>query len=150
VVGQNVVRGFDPARLRSARRDAGLSQRELGQRIGVPTTTVTKWETGDRVPYVDKLTLLARALGITPAALTTHDAAGGTLAQLRINAGLTQQAAAARAGLVRTRYSAIERGEIATVDADVIGQIATALDVTAAQVSRAHALARSVYLAGRR
>jgi transcriptional regulator with XRE-family HTH domain len=148
VVGQNAVAGFDPDKLRAARAAAGLSQRALARRAGVPTTTIAKWEGGFHRPYAGKLAALALALGVPPAALTASDpgAGAGTLAQLRVAAGLTQQEAASRAGLVRTRYSAIERGEIATVSEEVVDRIADVLAVTLAQVRTAHALSRAVYL----
>jgi transcriptional regulator with XRE-family HTH domain len=147
VVGQNAVAEFDPDRLRAARAAAGLSQRELAARARVPSTTIAKWEGGFHRPYAGKLADLAAALGVSPTALTRHGGAGPrTLAQLRVAAGLTQQAAAAHAGLVRTRYSAIERGETAAVAEDVVAAIAAALAVTEAQVRTAHAHARAAHL----
>lgn len=50
------------ARIRRARNDAGLSQQELGERIGVHWRTVQGWESG-RVPR-KHLPLLERALGV--------------------------------------------------------------------------------------
>lgn len=147
MVGQNAVEDFDPVKLRAARRAAGLSQRELAARARVPTTTITKWERGFQNPYAGSLAELAAALGLPPSALTTQPVSRlRTLAQLRVAAGLTQQAAAAAAGLVRTRYSAIERGEVATIGDEVADAIAGALSVEVAQVRAAHAHARTAHL----
>lgn len=136
---------FEPDRLRALRHAAKLTQEQLAERAGLPPRTIVQYENGHRAPYATRLAALASALGVTPVALTTEDHAA-TLARLRINAGLTQQAAADRAQLVRTRYSAIERGEIAAVDDTVIASIAAALGVTARQARNAHAQARTHHL----
>jgi transcriptional regulator with XRE-family HTH domain len=146
VVGQNAVEDFDPEKLLEARVAAGLSQRELARRTGVPASTLAKWEGGFQRPYAGKLAALAAALGLPPTAFTSHDPGETTLAQLRIAAGLTQAEAAARAGLVRSRYSAIERGEIAAVAHDVAAAIAAALGVGEAELRTAHGAARAMYL----
>jgi transcriptional regulator with XRE-family HTH domain len=146
VAGQNAVPNFEPGRLRDLRRAAGLTQEELDDRAGLPPHTVVQYENGHRAPYASRLAALAAALGVTAVDLTTADRAV-TLAQLRHNAGLTQSAAAQRAGLVRTRYSAIERGEVATVDADAMTRIAKALGATPSQVRLAHGHSRSHHLA---
>jgi transcriptional regulator with XRE-family HTH domain len=49
--------------LRSARRQAGLTQRELAARAGVPQTTVGRVEAGLITPRVDTLEHLLRATG---------------------------------------------------------------------------------------
>jgi transcriptional regulator with XRE-family HTH domain len=148
VAGQNAVPNFDPSRLRDLRHAAGLTQVELALRAGLPPHTVVQYENGHRSPFASRLAELADALGVSPAQLTS---AGGTttLSQLRINAGLTQRTAADRAGLVRTRYSAIERGEIAAVDDVVMASIAEALGVSVRQARIAHAEARASYLAAK-
>jgi transcriptional regulator with XRE-family HTH domain len=147
VVGQNAVADFDPDKLRRVRQAARLTQRELADRAGVPATTIAKWEGGFHRPYASSLAVLAAALGVPPDSLTTSAApAARTLAQLRVAAGLTQSEAAARARLVRTRYSAVERGEIARLPEAVVTAIAAALGVDSAAVRTAHAAARAVRL----
>ena len=49
-------------RIRDARIDSGLAQKELGIRCGVTRLTVTRWESGDRVPSFDTLQKIAKAL----------------------------------------------------------------------------------------
>lgn len=51
--------------LRQARRRAGLSQRELAERAGVPQSAVARLESGRVVPRVDTLERLLRACGST-------------------------------------------------------------------------------------
>ncbi len=44
-----------------ARRRAGLTQRELGRRLGVPASTIARWESGEHAPSMDGVQALARA-----------------------------------------------------------------------------------------
>jgi transcriptional regulator with XRE-family HTH domain len=54
----------DPARLiRTARRRAGLSLRELAQRADTSHSTIAAYEQGRKVPNVDTLDRLLRACG---------------------------------------------------------------------------------------
>jgi transcriptional regulator with XRE-family HTH domain len=146
-MGQGAA-GFDGRRLRSARRAASLTQRELAQRLHTTDTVVALWETGRRVPLADRLPDLARVLGVPLMdlmAADTSDAADGpaTLARLRTEAGLLQQQLADRAGLVRRTYSALERGEIATLSATDAESLAAALGVDPVEVRAAHAAGRA-------
>jgi transcriptional regulator with XRE-family HTH domain len=146
VVGQNAVSDFDPDRLRRLRCERHLTQDQLDRQAGLPPRTVVQYENGHRTPYANRLLALAEALAVSPVELTA--AAGPqTLAQLRTRLGLTQSEAAEQAGLVRTRYSAVERGETASLTVEVVARIAAALGVTAAQVRSAHARAVAVRLA---
>jgi len=52
--------------IRSAREGAGLSQREVGRRLGFHPTVFNKIESGDRVLDVVEFVALARAMGIDP------------------------------------------------------------------------------------
>ena len=150
MAGQNAVPNFEPDRLRNLRQRAGLTQEQLAEVAGLPPQTVVQYENGHRAPFASRLAALADALGARPADLTAASNAPTTLAQLRINAGLTQQAAAQRAQLVRTRYSAIERGEVAAVDDAVLAAIAAALNTTPRETRTAHAQSRANYLDQRR
>jgi len=51
-------------RIRAARKAAGLTQKELGERMGVSSVAVTQYESGKRIPKVDTLQRIADALGI--------------------------------------------------------------------------------------
>lgn len=55
--------------IRAARRAANLSQEELGEAVGVHRPTVSSWETGKHEPTAANLGDIARALGMTVAAL---------------------------------------------------------------------------------
>jgi transcriptional regulator with XRE-family HTH domain len=51
--------------VRYARRRAGLSQRALAQRAGVPQSTVARIELGRLIPRIDTLERILRATGRT-------------------------------------------------------------------------------------
>ena len=55
------------------RRERGLSREELADRIGVTRQSVSKWETGQSLPDVDKLVELAALYGVTLDALAGGD-----------------------------------------------------------------------------
>lgn len=57
-------------RLRSCRREAGMTQEALGAAIGVHANTIRKWENGSRSPDARKLRALADTLGTTIAFLS--------------------------------------------------------------------------------
>jgi transcriptional regulator with XRE-family HTH domain len=50
--------------IRSARKHAGLSQRQLALRIGCPRTWISKIEIGMSVPTITSLLRIAKAIGI--------------------------------------------------------------------------------------
>lgn len=52
-------------RLRSARRDAGLTQRELAECINSDYADISHYENGSYSPSLKKLTAIASALGVT-------------------------------------------------------------------------------------
>lgn len=55
--------------LRTLREAAGLSQGELAEKSKVPRETICRIECGHQSPTVETLEALAKALGITTAAL---------------------------------------------------------------------------------
>ena len=53
------------SRLNRLRKDAGLTQAQLGGRIGVTARAVSQWENGRTEPALSLLGKLADALGVT-------------------------------------------------------------------------------------
>jgi len=47
-----------------ARRRAGLTQRQLAERLGLRQATIARWERGDRSVSVDDVALVAHACGL--------------------------------------------------------------------------------------
>ena len=52
-------------RNKQLREPAGLSQRELGERIGVSGPAVAMWESGENRPSLTNLEKLADVLGVS-------------------------------------------------------------------------------------
>jgi transcriptional regulator with XRE-family HTH domain len=50
--------------IREARKRAGLSQRELAERLGTTQSVIARWETGVRSPTVETLLRAVRACGL--------------------------------------------------------------------------------------
>ena len=51
-------------RIGAHRKRMGISQEELGHRMGVSRQAVSKWETGRAVPDMENLLALARLFGV--------------------------------------------------------------------------------------
>lgn len=47
------------------RREAGMTQEELGEKIGVTNKTVSRWETGTYMPDIEKLMLLSEIFSVS-------------------------------------------------------------------------------------
>jgi transcriptional regulator with XRE-family HTH domain len=52
------------ARIRTAREHAGLTQLQLGNRIGRDHRTIHRWEYATRIPTLEDLLLLADAMSV--------------------------------------------------------------------------------------
>lgn len=57
------------SQLRGFREAAGLTQTQLGERVGVVRQTISAWERGDRSPNVAQLGRIAVACGVPMAYL---------------------------------------------------------------------------------
>lgn len=62
-MGQRLT-GFDPAKLKEARKAAGLSQGVLAARIGAHFTSISDWERGVNQPSARHLASLSDALRV--------------------------------------------------------------------------------------
>jgi transcriptional regulator with XRE-family HTH domain len=156
-VGTTGVTGFDPARLRTARQQARLSQRSLAERLllthppttppttrqihqlarGIETlrTQVHYYETGQRVPRPHMLHRLGTALGTDPLVLLDpHTPA--TLAVLRARYGLRQADVAEHLSCGRAYYARIEAGT-APLTAQNRQRLATLLNITPTDLDQA-------------
>ena len=52
-------------RIQALRKGLGLSQEELGERIGVSRQAISKWEGDQTIPELDKLIALSKLFGLT-------------------------------------------------------------------------------------
>lgn len=57
----------------SLRKLNNLTQEELAQQLGVSRQTLSKWETGESVPDIEKSKQLAETLGVTLDDLASYD-----------------------------------------------------------------------------
>lgn len=63
-------------RLAAARDGAGLSQRDLADRLGVKTSTIAAWEDDRKEPRANRLSMLSGILGISLSWLMTGQGDG--------------------------------------------------------------------------
>lgn len=62
------------ANLKAARKSAGLTQRQLAERIGTDSFQVSRWERGANRPQDETLSALAETLGMDLSAFYTEPA----------------------------------------------------------------------------
>ncbi|GIV98145.1 MAG: hypothetical protein KatS3mg057_2802 [Herpetosiphonaceae bacterium] len=62
-----------PRMLRAARLARGITQQELGQRLGVTQSTISLWESGNEIPTVEHMLLLAVELPEIMAGLSGYE-----------------------------------------------------------------------------
>lgn len=63
-------------KLAAIRKDRGLSQEEMAERIGVSRQAVSKWESGESFPDIDNLIALGDILGVSIDRLIRPDSDG--------------------------------------------------------------------------
>lgn len=106
-----MVSGVDPAALRAAREQAGLTQHELAIVVGAAGgERISRWELGISAPRPDFLVKLAKALDIPALRLIRFDGDVADLKALRLKAGLSASAVAAAANVAVPTYYAWEQG----------------------------------------
>lgn len=65
--------------LTALRKLRGLTQEELSEKIGVTRQTVSKWETGESLPDIEKSAALAELFGVTLDDLVNYEGGTGNL-----------------------------------------------------------------------
>lgn len=74
-----------PERIKQLRKEAGLSQSQLAELVGVSKAAVSCWETGVRgVPAGDNLVRLAETLGLDPAEIMKVDGKSFNPSEVRL------------------------------------------------------------------
>lgn len=51
--------------IKKARKTAGITQKELAQRIGVRQKDISRWENGERTPGIESLVSICMALKVS-------------------------------------------------------------------------------------
>ena len=52
-------------RIQTLRKSKGISQEELADKVGVSRQAVSKWESGQSAPDIEKIILLSEFFGVT-------------------------------------------------------------------------------------
>ncbi len=92
-------------RIKEARQDAGLTQAELAQAVGVSRSAVAQWETGRTGQVGANLSRIATVLGVSAGVLlegTTSDGVAGDSAEQSLLRLFRACSAEDRAFLLRT------------------------------------------------
>ncbi len=63
-IDTSTYEGRFAARLRALREKKKMTVEELAERTGIPSTTLYRWESGDRCPINEQILLVAEALQI--------------------------------------------------------------------------------------
>lgn len=69
--------------LAERRNEAGLTQKQVGERLGVSDVTISRWETGERRPDLNAQAAYAEALGVELPDLYRHPSIPSADALLR-------------------------------------------------------------------
>ena len=111
-------------RLRQLRKQRGLTQRSLAQRLGVSTPALCRWEKGQTLPRKSNILAFANAFNLSEAELLT---CGGTGSE-----------PAASEGVVAAKHTsdlaAVSRGSLGELLASCKAMIAEAAGTTPEQV----------------
>ena len=72
------------------RKALGLSQEQLAEQLGVSRQSISKWETGQSAPELDKLMALSRVFGVSTDALLGNPQAEGSSTQTEAPAPMAE------------------------------------------------------------
>lgn len=129
------ARQFNGALLRQERRARDWSQEDVGKAVGVDRAQVAMWEAGTRFAGAEKLKKIAAVFG-QPLDEMFPRKGSADLKDLRLDAGLSQQAVAAATKVPRGALSAAESGQ-KPLDPGVIDAVAAAYQVSEEQLRAA-------------
>ena len=104
------VTAFVGSRLRALRHDRQLSAQAVADELAVAVPRVYEWETGTVSPSPHNLAQLAAVFDVDPVELLDVDPDALTLVELRVVAGFTRRAVAARLGVGYNSLYAYETG----------------------------------------
>lgn len=106
---QQVIRGFRADRLRELRRAAGLRHSDLARMVDVGKNTPGNWERGHSTPEVERLPLLAEALGVAISELVYVPDDELMPSDLRVRLGIGAVRLAQQVGISTTVLADFER-----------------------------------------
>ena len=102
-------------RIQQARKKAGLSQKQLGEKLGLSASMIGQWENDLRNPKFDTLRRIAAALNtpihnLIPNERGDYVTIGEKIRQVRIGLGMTQEQLAEKCGVATTTIRQYESG----------------------------------------
>ena len=127
---------FRKDRLKEARADAGLSAVQLAGKLAVARQNVSVWESGKASPHPASVRRMAKIFN-RPITFFYEVEGPLSLKDLRILAGLTQEAVAERLGITRSAFSGYEIG-IDPLPHRHVSTLAELYGVTARDIEQAH------------
>jgi transcriptional regulator with XRE-family HTH domain len=116
------------AALKRARLQAGLSQQELADKIGVQQPYISSWETEKTVPNSDQLKKLRRVIDLEIDSEAGPSAIGAWLTRVRTKRGLSIAELAEKAGLSLPTVYNIESGRSPNPHESTIKKLERALN----------------------
>lgn len=120
------------ARLKGLRTDAGLTQRQVADDLGIPVSTYSNYENDNRYPAPDMLERICEFFRVSGDYLLGYDPqnVGDRVRKCRHNAGLTQQQLADRSGV---SLDVVKRMELCDerISKKSVEKVAAGLGVTA-------------------
>jgi transcriptional regulator with XRE-family HTH domain len=109
---QSMAARAKKSKLRDARLHLGLSQAELGDRLGVTGAAIGHYETGLSRPSPDRAAQLARLLGLKP-----HEISASERGSAKMSAAASRSVAAKQAASRASGVKVPSRDEGAVLDA---------------------------------
>ena len=136
----------DPAALRAARQNRGMTQHQLARLLDVAGgEAVARWERGASEPRPATLRRLADLLNIAPGDLLQLDGGNIDLRYLRLAAGLASSAVAAQLHVTPNTYLRWERGAWTAMPGEaVVAGLSKAFHVAPEILTRALAHTRAL------
>lgn len=110
------------SKIRIARKQAGLKQKELAEKIGVSESRISQYENGSQRPRIDTIQKIAEGLGITPSDLMGPEwfdlqLGAGNLSELQKGVSMLQ---ALEQYLKSLGYSLSYEGPVDSIDPNVV------------------------------
>lgn len=126
-----------PRNIKNARRNKGLTQKQLGDILGVSHSTIAGYESGNAVPSIDKLSTIAKATGVSIEWLSNetteyHNGKSSIARNIRnhrVSNKLTQSELGDKVGAIHATISNYETGRVIP-DSEMLKKLSDALSTS--------------------
>ncbi|MBF6422656.1 helix-turn-helix domain-containing protein [Nocardia farcinica] len=139
-MSRTVLAGFDPDALVAAMKRAGMNVPKLAREAGIGVSTIRAWlsSTNPRLPQVHHLAKVAKVLNVELNELIVIPPNDRKLSYYRNILGLGQADLGRLAGLPTSTVSAVERGELVTLNDSVVAKLASVLRISESEFRTAY------------